>query len=43
MPATAVATAVKFAGIKVEPARIADTQRLFVELGMAIAEGRYLW
>jgi hypothetical protein len=43
MPATAVATAVKFAAIKVEPARIADTQRLFVELGMAMAEGRYLW
>ena len=42
MPAMAVATAVKFAAIKVEPIRIADTQRLFVELGMAVAEGRYL-
>lgn len=41
--AAASATAVKFAAIKVEPARIADTQRLFVELGMAVAEGRYLW
>jgi hypothetical protein len=43
MPAMAVAAAVKFAAIKVEPARIPDTQRLFVELGMAVAEGRYLW
>jgi hypothetical protein len=43
MPAMAVAAAVKFAAIKVEPVRIADTQRLFVELGMAVAEGRYLW
>jgi hypothetical protein len=43
MPALAVATAVKFAAIKVEPVRIPDTQRLFVELGMAVAEGRYLW
>jgi hypothetical protein len=43
MPAMAVATAVKFAAIKVEPVRIPDTQRLFVELGIAVAEGRYLW
>jgi len=35
-----VAAAVKFAAIKVEPARITDTQRLFVELGIGVAEGR---
>lgn len=42
MAATAVSTAVKFAAVKVEPARIADTRRLFVELGIGVAEGRYL-
>jgi hypothetical protein len=42
MPAMAVATAVKFAAVKVEPAKIAGTQRLFVELGVGVAEGRYL-
>ncbi|HLM98321.1 MAG TPA: hypothetical protein VK335_03510 [Bryobacteraceae bacterium] len=36
-----VATAVKFAAIKAEPARIAETRRLFVELGIGLAEGRY--
>jgi hypothetical protein len=36
-----VATAVKFAAIKVEPARIAETRRLFVALGIGLAEGRY--
>jgi len=36
-----VATAVKFAAIRVEPAKIAETQRLFVELGIGLAEGRY--
>ncbi len=35
-----VAVAVKFAAIKVEPARITETQRLFVELGIGVAEGR---
>jgi hypothetical protein len=35
-----VAAAVKFAAIKVEPARITDTQQLFVELGIGVAEGR---
>lgn len=42
MPATAVATAVKFAAIKVEPAESAGIRRLFVELGIGVAEGRYL-
>jgi hypothetical protein len=36
-----VAAAVKFAAIKVEPARISDTQRSFVELGIGVAEGRF--
>jgi hypothetical protein len=35
-----VAVAVKFATVKVEPARIFETQRLFVELGISLAEGR---
>jgi hypothetical protein len=38
----AIATAVKFAAIKVEPGKIAETRRLFVELGMGLAENRYL-
>jgi hypothetical protein len=42
MPATAVATAIKFAAVKVEPSKIVGTQRLFVELGLGVAEGRYL-
>jgi hypothetical protein len=41
MPAMAVATAIKFAAVKVEPAKITGTQRLFVELGIGVAEGRY--
>jgi hypothetical protein len=42
MPATAVATAIKFAAVKVEPAKIVGTQRLFVDLGIEVAEGRHL-
>lgn len=42
-PAKAVANAVKLATIKGDPARIADTQRLFVELGIGVAEGRFCW
>jgi hypothetical protein len=40
--AKGVATAVKLASIKREPVKIADTQRLFVELGIGIAEGRFM-
>jgi hypothetical protein len=40
MPAKGVAGAVLLAAAKAEPTRIADTQRLFVELGMELAEGR---
>jgi hypothetical protein len=42
MPATAAATAIKFASVKVEPIRIAGTKRLFVDLGIEVLEGRYL-
>jgi uncharacterized protein DUF6931 len=42
MPATAVATAIKFAAVKVEPSKIVGTQRLFVDLGVEVAEGRHL-
>lgn len=43
-PAKAVAGAVKLASIRSEPVRIADTQRLFVELGIRIgvADGRWV-
>jgi hypothetical protein len=38
----AVANAVKLASIKVEPIRIANVQRAFVELGLEVAEGKHL-
>ena len=41
-PARAVANAVKFASFKGDPVRRADRQRLFVELGMGVAEGRFI-
>jgi hypothetical protein len=41
-PARAVANAVKFASLKGDPVRTADRQRLFVELGMGVAEGRFV-
>jgi hypothetical protein len=40
-PANAVAIAVKMATSKAEPVKIVDTQRLFVELGIGVAEGRF--
>jgi len=42
-PAKAVANAVKLATLKGDPARIADTQRLYAELGIGVAEGRFTW
>jgi hypothetical protein len=42
-PAKAVANAVKLATLRGDPARIADTQRLYVELGIGVAEGRFTW
>lgn len=43
VPAKVVAGAVMLAAIKAEPARIFDTQRFFVELGIGVAEGRFPW
>jgi hypothetical protein len=43
MTAKGVAGAVLLAATRGEPARIADTQRLFVELGIDVAQGRVLW
>jgi hypothetical protein len=40
--AKAVARATKLASTQVEPIRIAETQRLFVELGVGVAEGRFV-
>lgn len=43
LPARAVAGAVLLAAVKGDPVKIADTQRLFVELGLGVAEGRFAW
>ena len=40
-PAQAVAAAVKMACAKAEPAKIVETQRLFLDLAMGMAEGRF--
>jgi hypothetical protein len=40
-PAKAVAGAVKLASTKADPVKIAETQRLFVELGLGVADGRF--
>jgi hypothetical protein len=40
--AKSVATAVKLASIKGDPARVLHRQRALVELGIGVAEGRYL-
>jgi hypothetical protein len=41
--AKAVAAAVKLASTKVDPVKSVDTQRLFLELGIGVAEGRFVW
>jgi hypothetical protein len=41
--AKAVAGAVKLASIKVDPVKIADTQQLFIELGIGVAEGHFVF
>lgn len=38
-----VANAVKLASTKAVPAKIVDTQRLFVELGIGVADARFTW
>jgi hypothetical protein len=40
-PAKAVAGAIKLATTKADPVKIAETQKLYVELGIGVAEGRY--
>jgi hypothetical protein len=40
-PARAVAIAIKMASVKCPPPEIQGTQRTLIELGMAIAEGRF--
>ena len=40
--AKAVAIAVKLASTKSDPARIGETQRIFCDLGIGVAEGRYI-
>jgi len=42
-PAKSVANAVKMATTKGDAVHFADTQRLFVELGTGVAEGRWPW
>jgi hypothetical protein len=41
--AKSVAGAVKLASTKADPSRIVDTHRLFLELGIGVAEGRFRW
>jgi hypothetical protein len=43
VPAKSVAGAIKLASTKVDPVKIVDTHRLFVELGIGVAEGRFVW
>jgi hypothetical protein len=40
-PAKAVASAIKLATTKADPVRIAETQKLYLQLGINIAEGRF--
>ena len=40
-PAKSVSAAVKIASAKADPAKIKETQRLFFELGIGVAEGRF--
>ena len=40
-PARAVAIAIKVASTKVDPPEIQSTQRSLIDLGMAVAEGRF--
>lgn len=40
-PAKAVTAAVKLATTKADPAKLMETQKIYIELGIAIAEGRF--
>ncbi len=43
LPAKALSGAVLLASVKGDPIRIADVQRAMVELGVGVAEGRFVW
>ena len=43
MPAKTVTGAILLAAAKADPVKIGDTQRLFAELGIGVAEGRFVW
>ena len=42
-PAKAVAKAVKLVSTRADPVRTVDTYRLFLELGIGVAEDRFVW
>lgn len=42
-PAKAIANAIKLASVKAEPAKISDTQRVLVNLGVGVLRGRFPW
>jgi hypothetical protein len=42
-PARGVAGAIKLASTKADPSRIVDTHRLFLELGIGVADGCFRW
>jgi hypothetical protein len=42
-PAKEVAVAVKLAAARVDPFKSVDAQRLFLELGVGVADGRFVW
>jgi hypothetical protein len=42
-PAKSVTGAIKIASTKADASRIVDTHRLFLELGIGVAEGRFRW
>jgi hypothetical protein len=42
-PARSVTGTIKLASTKADPNRIVDTHRLFLELGIAVADGRFRW
>jgi len=42
-PAKSIAGAIKLASTKADPSRIVDTHRLFLELAIGVAEGRFRW
>jgi hypothetical protein len=43
MTAKGVAGAVLLAAARAEPSKIVDTQRLYAELGIGVAQGRFIW